>query len=164
MEFREAVQMFWTRPVKLWCSQKASSCLLQALGEQMDSVFSHGLCFCIKNVLLRVFHISLHPTDLCPEIARTRIDLHFTVYHLIINCLPCFHSYTLGLYVLLLILNLIIWSWLVIMADDQIAPVKCDLIRSCFINALLRYKQNINFVVFTLLKSKMLKSVFLQGF
>lgn len=35
------------------------------------------------------------------------------------------------------------------MADDQICPVKCDLIRSCFINALLRYKQNNNFVVFT---------------
>lgn len=70
---------------------------MQALDEQMDSVFSHGLCFCIKNALLRGFHINLHPAALCPEITRTGIDLHFTVYHLIIKCLPCFHSYTLCL-------------------------------------------------------------------
>lgn len=46
-------------------------------------------------------------------------------------------------------------------AEDQIGPVKCDLIRSCLVNALLSNKLKMNFVVFTLLKSKMLKLFFM---
>lgn len=51
---------------------------MQPLNEQIDSVFSHGLCFCIKNALLKV----LHPAALCPEIARTgRFTFHCLPSH-----------------------------------------------------------------------------------
>lgn len=82
---------------------------MEALGKQMDSVFSHGLYFCIKNALLRVLPINLGSAASCPEIPRTGRFTFHCVYHLVRKCLPYLHLlYTLFLNALLSLPNFII--------------------------------------------------------
>lgn len=104
----------------------------------------------------------------CCFVSRNHKDRDRFTFH----CLPSHNKmftmfpflHTLFAMLSFFLLNFIIWNWLVKMAEDQIGPVKCDLIRSCFINALLSYKQEIILLYLHYLKARCWNLFFFRAF